>query len=125
MNNGFLATPVAEPLGSGTFCPLGNNLIDLQKVVGLDARELIALQGSHSIGGVIRCAGLGNVADGPFCPSDCVDDPNTYDWTGLDGSSFDETPGKLDNLYYKQLVAQIWDELPPCNGLANMYPALG
>merc|ERR1712014_341561 len=63
----FLAAPVAEPVGDGMFCPATNTLAGLGKVLNLNQTQLIALQGSHSIGGIIRCSGMGNTGKGAFC----------------------------------------------------------
>merc|ERR1719453_767655 len=89
----FFKAPVAEPVGSGMFCPMTNTLEPLRKVVGLSMAELVALQGAHSVGGVIVCSGLGNVANGPYCPGKCGTPPGDFFDTGnLDGTAFDDTP---------------------------------
>merc|ERR1719379_1944451 len=91
----FFVQPVAEPVGVGMFCPATNTIMALRDLLGLSMEELVALQGAHSIGGVIVCSGLGNVASGPFCPGRCG--LPEFDEGNLDGTTFDDTPGKLDN----------------------------
>merc|ERR1719399_463948 len=107
----FLASPVAEPVGDGMFCPFHNTLTELGGIIGLSMKELIALQGSHSIGGIIRCSGMGNTATAPFCGGVKCCPPGMEDQggqcvckdadcrnvaKGMNGASFDGTPNILD-----------------------------
>merc|ERR550532_1570348 len=106
----FFKQPVAEPVGSGMFCPMTNTLEPLRKVMGLSLPELVALQGAHSVGGVIVCSGLGNVAKGPYCPDACGIPPSSFlEGGNLDGTSFDDTPGKFDNRYYQLLMGETYE----------------
>merc|ERR1719440_2261261 len=124
-NTPFFKQPVAEPVGSGMFCPMTNTLEPLRILLGLSMEELIALQGAHSVGGVIVCSGLGNVANGPYCPGKCGIPPgNFFDTGNLDGTSFDDTPGKLDNRYYQLLVAEQYENLPACDEAKKSFPML-
>merc|ERR1719482_2582036 len=106
----FLAQPVAEPVGDGMFCPATNTVAGLGQVMGLNQTELIALQGSHSIGGIIRCSGMGNTGQGPFCggvkccPPGMKEDNGVCVCTekdcrslnaGMNGATFDGTPNRL------------------------------
>jgi len=121
----FFKQPVAEPVGSGMFCPMTNTLEPLRKVVGLSLDELVALQGAHSVGGVIVCSGLGNVASGPYCPTNCGIPPGRFfDNGNLDGTSFDDTPGKLDNRYYQLLMDEEYEDLPSCDTAKTYFPVL-
>jgi hypothetical protein len=121
----FFVQPVAEPVGQGMFCPMTNTLEPLRKVVGLSLEELVALQGAHSVGGVIVCSGLGNVASGPYCPTSCGIPPGGFFENGnLDGTSFDDTPGKLDNRYYQLLMDEEFEDLPACDTLKRVFPKL-
>jgi len=121
----FFKQPVAEPVGSGMFCPMTNTLDPLKNVLGLSMAELIALQGSHSVGGVIVCSGLGNVASGPYCPDKCGIPPGKFQETGnLDGTAFDDTPGKLDNRYYQLLIREHYENLPACDEARREFPQL-
>mmetsp|Transcript_4112 Transcript_4112/g.6664 ORF Transcript_4112/g.6664 Transcript_4112/m.6664 type:complete len:974 (+) Transcript_4112:74-2995(+) len=121
----FFKQPVAEPVGSGMFCPMTNTLEPLRKVVGLTLEELVALQGAHSVGGVIVCSGLGNVAAGPYCPTNCGIPPGNFFENGnLDGTSFDDTPGKLDNRYYQLLMDEEFEDLPACDLVKPTFPSL-
>merc|ERR1719284_467976 len=100
----FFVQPVAESVGGGMFCPMTNTLQPLQELLNMTLPEMVALQGSHSVGGVIVCSGLGNVARGPYCPKKCGIPPGNFFENGnLDGTVFDGTPGKLDNRYYPAL----------------------
>jgi len=124
-NTPFFKQPVAESVGNGMFCPATNTLQPLRTVLGLSHEELIALQGAHSVGGVIVCSGLGNVAKGPYCDNKCSLPPGNFWETGnLDGTSFDDTPGKLDNRYYQLLVKEKYEELPACDEIKHDFPSL-
>mmetsp|Transcript_101755 Transcript_101755/g.180412 ORF Transcript_101755/g.180412 Transcript_101755/m.180412 type:complete len:933 (-) Transcript_101755:144-2942(-) len=121
----FFKQPVAEPVGSGMFCPMTNTLEPLRQLMNLTMEELVALQGAHSVGGVIVCSGLGNVASGPYCPKKCGIPPGDFEATGnLDGTSFDDTPGKMDNRYYQLLMDENYDELPACKEVDASHPRL-
>merc|ERR1719440_916143 len=120
-NTPFFKQPVAEPVGSGMFCPMTNTLEPLRILLGLSMEEVIALQGAHSVGGVIVCSGLGNVASGAFCPSTCGT-PH-FENNNLDGSTFDDTPGLLDNRYYQLLAQENYEDLPYCSAIQD-WPKL-
>merc|ERR1719424_2534969 len=105
------------------FCPMTNTLDPLKNVLGLTMVELVALQGSHSIGGVIVCSGLGNVANGPFCPKKCG--LPEFDEGNFDGTAFDDTPGKLDNRYYQLLMDEEYEGVPSCDEIRESFPELG
>mmetsp|Transcript_73751 Transcript_73751/g.129071 ORF Transcript_73751/g.129071 Transcript_73751/m.129071 type:complete len:1176 (-) Transcript_73751:146-3673(-) len=138
-NTLFLAAPVAEPVSDGMFCPATSTLAGLQEVLNLTTKEVVALQGSHSIGGIIRCSGMGNTAKGPFCGGVKCCPPGMKEENGacvcresdcrslnigMNGASFDGTPNKLDNMYYKQLDAASYEEIPECNLVANEMPGM-
>eukprot|EP00747_Dinoflagellata_sp_TGD_P145537 gnl/TRDRNA2_/TRDRNA2_176596_c3_seq1.p1 gnl/TRDRNA2_/TRDRNA2_176596_c3~~gnl/TRDRNA2_/TRDRNA2_176596_c3_seq1.p1 ORF type:complete len:850 (-),score=183.59 gnl/TRDRNA2_/TRDRNA2_176596_c3_seq1:249-2798(-) len=118
----FFKQAVAEPVGTGMMCPMTNTISGLEKLMELNTSMLVALQGAHSIGGVIVCSGLGNVASGPFCPSKCG--LPTFDQGNLDGTTFDDTPGKLDNRYYQLLTVEDYSNLPDCEFAKMELPQL-
>lgn len=121
----FFKQPVAEPVGGGMFCPMTNTLEPLRTMLGLSVEELVALQGAHSVGGVIVCSGLGNVASGPYCPAKCGAPPGDFFEGGnLDGTVFDDTPGKFDNRYYQLLMDEDYENLPACGELRRNFPHL-
>lgn len=122
----FFKQPVAEPTGAGMFCPYTNTLEPLAVLLGLNLEELVALQGAHSVGGVIVCSGLGDVSNGPYCPHECgPPPPKWFEYGNLDGSAFDDTPGKLDNRYFQLLMDEEYEMLPSCEEAAKSYPILG
>jgi len=117
----FFVQAIAEPVGSGMMCPATNTNQNTASLLGISTEELIALQGAHSVGGIIVCSGLGNVAAGAYCPNKCGSP--VFENRNLDGSTFDDTPGLLDNRYYQLLADEDYEELPHC-GAVRGWPQL-
>jgi hypothetical protein len=124
----FFKAAAGTPVGAGNFCPYTNGVRPLQNVLGLEVDEFVALQGAHSIGGVMMCGGMGDVSSGFFCPNKC-DFPKTLGamegqdifGLGFGGTSFDDTPGKLDNRYYQLLAKETYANLPDCEELVDDF----
>jgi hypothetical protein len=114
----FLKQSVGGPEGplGGSFCPATSALGKIKPILGLSTEELIALQGAHSVGQMSSCTGFGYFTGGPFCnehdkiPQTCSSLDN-----GRCGSTFDDTPGKLDNRYFQLMMDEDFGALPSCD----------